>query len=82
MILVYENLAIANKTNHPKRGTRNDIGSWKPGNRQQSSIEQSTPKNRALEMILVHETLATVNGTKHPNKVEKKVQEERTQVLA
>jgi hypothetical protein len=33
-------------------------------------------------MILVHETLATVNGTKHPNKVEKKVQEERTQVLA
>jgi len=27
IILVHENLAIVNKTNHPKRGTRNDIGS-------------------------------------------------------
>jgi hypothetical protein len=27
MILVHENLAIVNKINHPKRGTRNDIGS-------------------------------------------------------
>jgi len=33
-------------------------------------------------MILVHENLAIVNRTKHPNKVEKKLQEERTQVLA
>jgi hypothetical protein len=27
MILVHENTAIVNGTNHPKRGTRNDIGS-------------------------------------------------------
>ncbi len=56
MTLVHQNLAIVNRTKHPKKG--------------------------ALEMILVHENLAIVNRTKHPNKVEKKVQEERTQVLA
>jgi hypothetical protein len=33
-------------------------------------------------MILVHENLAIVNRTEHPNKVEKKVQQWRTQVLA
>jgi len=27
MILVHENLALVDKTNHPKRGTKNDIGS-------------------------------------------------------
>ncbi len=56
MTLVHQNLAIVNRTKHPKKG--------------------------ALEMILVHENLAIVNRTKHPNKVEKKVQQWRTQVLA
>jgi hypothetical protein len=62
MILVHENTAIVNGTNHPKRGTRNDIGSWKHGNRQYNK----PPKTGAIEMILVHKNmLIAIEQTTH-----------------